>query len=95
VVINYWHNAPDQRVFIAMVCVPVLFLAFIRHLKVLAWCSVVANIATVASLGFIFWYSAQASKIMVINGDFGISGNYLFFQKHANSNFVMLLISTA
>uniref|UniRef100_H2ZQ93 Amino acid transporter transmembrane domain-containing protein n=1 Tax=Ciona savignyi TaxID=51511 RepID=H2ZQ93_CIOSA len=54
VVNQYWLSAPGSRAFMAMICVPVLFLAFIRSLKVLAWFSVIGNILTIISLAIIF-----------------------------------------
>jgi len=43
----------------AMLLVPILLLCYIQHLKVLAWFSVLANIATVASFVIIFTYLFQ------------------------------------
>jgi len=55
-----------------MILVPIILLSFIRHLKVLAWFSILANIATVVSLGIIFYYVFQVSPFEVksaITGD--------------------------
>nr|XP_009857644.1 proton-coupled amino acid transporter 1 isoform X4 [Ciona intestinalis]XP_009857645.1 proton-coupled amino acid transporter 1 isoform X4 [Ciona intestinalis] len=54
VVAHYWQHTPDARVFMAVICIPIILLSFIRSLKVLAWFSVMANILTVVSLGIIF-----------------------------------------
>lgn len=54
VVALYWKDAPEDRVFMGMIAVPVLFLVFIRQLSVLAWFSMAANLATLISLCIIF-----------------------------------------
>jgi len=59
VVLPSWPGAPGDRVFMAIILVPILFLSFIRHLKILAWFSAVANGATVASLAIIIAYLVQ------------------------------------
>ncbi|XP_076799531.1 proton-coupled amino acid transporter 1-like isoform X2 [Clavelina lepadiformis] len=56
VVSLYWPDAPGLRVWMVMICVPILFLSFIRQLKILAWFSIAANVATVVSLAIIFRY---------------------------------------
>jgi len=60
VVVNYYpNNVPSDRVLIAILLVPILLLCYIQHLKVLAWFSVLANVATVASFAIIFTYIFQ------------------------------------
>uniref|UniRef100_F6ZUD7 Amino acid transporter transmembrane domain-containing protein n=1 Tax=Ciona intestinalis TaxID=7719 RepID=F6ZUD7_CIOIN len=51
---SYTNIYKDARVFMAVICIPIILLSFIRSLKVLAWFSVMANILTVVSLGIIF-----------------------------------------
>nr|XP_039272594.1 proton-coupled amino acid transporter 1-like isoform X2 [Styela clava] len=56
VVALYWKNAPEDRIFMAMLALPVVLLTFIRKLSILAWFSSAANIATIISLCIIFRY---------------------------------------
>jgi len=56
VALSYWPAAPSDRAFMAFTLVPILLLSFIRSLKVLAWFSTIANIATAASIAIIFYY---------------------------------------
>ena len=63
VMVNYFppESLPSDRAIMGMLLVPVTLLCFIKHLKILAWFSVVANIATLVALVIIFTYVFDVS----------------------------------
>ncbi|XP_077965626.1 proton-coupled amino acid transporter 1-like isoform X2 [Styela clava] len=52
----YWENIPGNRVFMALLIIPVILLTLIENLPVLAWFSTAANAAILISVGMILRY---------------------------------------